>query len=117
MLMTKTAPAPVSDDALAILNRLGVPESALAAHGLPARSPITGDIVAHLHETTPDEARAAILRAHQAFLAWRTVPAPRRGEFVRLLGEELRTAKEDLGRLVTLETGKILSEGRGEVQM
>ena len=116
MLMTKTAPAPVSDDALAILNRLGVPERALAAHGLPARSPITGDIVAHLHETTPDEARAAILRAHQAFLTWRTVPAPRRGEFVRLLGEELRAAKEDLGRLVTLETGKILSEGRGEVQ-
>jgi len=47
---------------------------------------------------------------------WRTVPAPHRGEFVRLLAEELRTAQEDLGRLVTLETGKILSEGFGEVQ-
>ena len=47
---------------------------------------------------------------------WRRVPAPRRGEFVRLLGEELRAAKADLGRLVTLETGKILSEGLGEVQ-
>ena len=115
MPMTKTAPAPVRDDALAILNRLGVPESALAAHGLPARSPITGEVVAHLRETTPDEAKAAIARAREAFLAWRTVPAPRRGEFVRLLGEELRAAKEDLGRLVTLETGKILSEGRGEV--
>ena len=51
-----------------------------------------------------------------AFKAWRKVPAPRRGEFVRLLGEELRAAKDDLGRLVTLEAGKIVSEGLGEVQ-
>ena len=51
-----------------------------------------------------------------AFEAWRTVPAPRRGELVRLLGEELRAAKDDLGRLVTLEAGKIVSEGLGEVQ-
>ena len=84
MLMTKTPPAPVPDDALAILNRLGVPESALARHGLPARSPITGEVVAHLRETTPEEASAAIGRAHQAFLTWRQVPAPRRGELVRL---------------------------------
>ena len=54
--------------------------------------------------------------AHAAFLAWRKVPAPRRGELVRLLGEELRAAKADLGRLVTLEAGKIVSEGLGEVQ-
>ena len=115
-MLMKTAAASVRDEALAILDRLGVPAGALAPHGLPARSPITGELIAHVRETTPDEARAAIVRAHQAFLAWRTVPAPRRGEFVRLLGEELRAAKEDLGRLVTLETGKILSEGRGEVQ-
>ena len=51
-----------------------------------------------------------------AFKAWRMVPAPKRGEFVRLLGEELRAAKDDLGRLVTLEAGKITSEGLGEVQ-
>jgi aldehyde dehydrogenase (NAD+) len=55
-------------------------------------------------------------RAHAAFLAWREVPAPRRGELVRLLGEELRAAKADLGRLVTLEAGKVVSEGLGEVQ-
>ena len=116
MPMTKTAPAPVRDDALAILNRLGVPESALAAHGLPARSPITGEVVAHAaRRRRPTRRSAAIGRARKAFLAWRTVPAPRRGEFVRLLGEELRAAKDDLGRLVTLETGKILSEGLGEV--
>jgi aldehyde dehydrogenase (NAD+) len=52
----------------------------------------------------------------QAFDTWRKVPAPRRGEFVRILAEELRAAKDDLGRLVTLETGKIVSEGLGEVQ-
>ena len=69
-----------------------------------------------MRETTPDEAKAAIGRAHAAFLAWRKVPAPRRGELVRLFGEELRAAKDDLGRLVTLEAGKITSEGLGEVQ-
>ncbi|WP_046864224.1 L-piperidine-6-carboxylate dehydrogenase [Microvirga massiliensis] len=106
----------VSEEALAILARLGVPDSAFASSGLSARSPITGEVIARLNETSVEGAREAIGRARQAFLAWRAVPAPRRGEFVRLLGEELRAAKEDLGRLVTLEAGKILSEGLGEVQ-
>ncbi len=106
----------VPDEALAILRRLGVPDSATGGRGLPARTPITGEVVTHVRETSADEARDAIRRAHEAFSAWRTVPAPRRGEFVRLLGEELRAAKEDLGLLVTLETGKIVSEGLGEVQ-
>ena len=110
------APASVADEARAILARLGVPDSAFAAGGRPARSPITGEVIAHVRETTPDEAKAAIGRADAAFKAWRKVPAPRRGEFVRLLGEELRAAKDDLGRLVTLEAGKIVSEGLGEVQ-
>ena len=60
--------------------------------------------------------KAAIGRAHAAFLKWRIVPAPRRGELVRLLGEELRAAKAELGRLVTIEVGKVESEGLGEVQ-
>jgi aldehyde dehydrogenase (NAD+) len=106
----------IGDEALAILRRLGVPEACLGRGGLPARSPITGEILAHVVRTSPEAAKAAIARAHTAFLAWRKVPAPRRGEFVRLLGQELRSGKEDLGRLVTLETGKILSEGLGEVQ-
>ena len=106
----------VRDDALALLDRLGVPASAFAPGGLAARSPITGETIASVRETTPEEAKAAIGRAREAFKAWRAVPAPRRGEFVRLLGEELRAAKADLGRLVTLEAGKILSEGLGEVQ-
>jgi aldehyde dehydrogenase (NAD+) len=106
---------PVREEALGILKRLGVPDGAFG-EGMPARSPITGEIVAQVRTVTPEETRAAIGRAHEAFKAWRLVPAPRRGEFVRLLGEELRTAKQDLGRLVTLETGKIVSEGLGEVQ-
>src|SRR6516164_9436739 len=106
----------VRNESLAILSRLGVPESAFAGEGLPASSPITGEVITHARITGPEEASATIGRAEEAFTVWRTVPAPHRGEFVRLLAEELRTAKEDLGRLVTLETGKILSEGAGEVQ-
>lgn len=62
------------------------------------------------------EAAAAIDRADAAFRTWRLVPAPKRGELVRLFGEELRAAKADLGRLVSIEAGKIPSEGLGEVQ-
>lgn len=111
-----TAGSDVAPAALAILQRLGVPDSAFDKAGLPARSPVTGETVATLRVTTPGEAKAAIGRAHEAFHAWRLVPAPRRGEFVRLLGEELRAAKAELGMLVTLEAGKIVSEGLGEVQ-
>ncbi len=93
VLKPVSAPAGVAEEARAILARLGVPASAFAAAGLPARSPITGETVAVLAETTPEAASAAIGRAHAAFLAWRPVPAPRRGEFVRLIGEELRAAK------------------------
>jgi aldehyde dehydrogenase (NAD+) len=100
----------------ALMERLGVPAAELDAGRFEARSPITGEVVARLRETTPDEARAAIGRAAEAFKAWRVVPAPRRGELVRLLGEELRAAKADLGMLVTLEAGKVVSEGLGEVQ-
>src|SRR5215211_329910 len=119
--MNKPAPpadfqSSIADEALALLRRLGVPADTVGERGMPARSPITGEVVTHVRETSPEEAKAAIRRADDAFLRWRRVPAPRRGEFVRLLGEELRAAKPDLGRLVTLETGKILSEGLGEVQ-
>ena len=62
------------------------------------------------------DAAQAIEGADQAFREWRKVPAPKRGELVRLLGEELRAAKTKLGRLVTMEAGKIVSEGLGEVQ-
>jgi aldehyde dehydrogenase (NAD+) len=99
---------------MAILRRFGVPKSVFVKKGgLPARSPITGEVVAEIALTDPS---AAVARAHAAFAPWRDTPAPRRGELVRLLGEELRAAKTDLGRLVTLEAGKITSEGLGEVQ-
>jgi aldehyde dehydrogenase (NAD+) len=101
-------------EAAHLLASLGVPREAYAAGALPVRSPIDGSQIGAVHET-PDPA-AAIARSAQAFQHWRNVPAPRRGELVRLLGEELRAHKQALGRLVTLEVGKIASEGLGEVQ-
>jgi acyl-CoA reductase-like NAD-dependent aldehyde dehydrogenase len=106
----------VREEALTILSRLDVPESAFVHGGVPASSPITGEIITDVHVSSRDEVAIAIGRAACAFSAWRTVPAPHRGEFVRTLAEEFRASKDDLGRLVTLETGKIISEGLGEVQ-
>src|SRR5258705_10934463 len=106
----------VRDDALAILARLGVPDSAFARDGQPVSSPITGEVITFARTTPPKQTSEIISRAAQAFDIWRSVPAPRRGELVRILGEELRAAKDDLGRLVMFETGKIASEGLGEVQ-
>lgn len=99
-----------------ILSRNGLGPKELAGGSLTVRSPIDGTELAHVAETAPDQMSAVIARAQSAFKVWRTVPAPRRGELVRLLGEELRAAKQDLGALVTLEAGKITSEGLGEVQ-
>jgi aldehyde dehydrogenase (NAD+) len=83
---------------------------------LAVSTPITGARLARVATHDAEEVAAMIARANGAFRAWREVPAPRRGELVRLLGEELRAAKEPLGRLITLECGKILQEGLGEVQ-
>src|SRR6516225_12164592 len=99
-----------------ILRRLGFTAAELKGGSLSVRSPIDGAEIASLKETPAGEAPAIIERAERAFLSWREVPAPRRGELVRLLGEELRASKEALGALVTLEVGKIVSEGLGEVQ-
>ncbi|MGA8292314.1 MAG: aldehyde dehydrogenase family protein, partial [Rhodoplanes sp.] len=79
-------------------------------------SPLTGEVIANVPDADAADADRAIEQAKDAFLAWRLTPPPRRGELVRMLGEELRTAKPALGRLVTIEAGKILSEGLGEVQ-
>ena len=100
----------------ALLDRLGVPASAHTGGSLAGFTPVTGEEIARLTPETPEGARAAIARARAAFAQWRVVPAPRRGELVRLLGEELRAAKADLGELVSIEAGKIPSEGLGEVQ-
>ena len=98
-----------------LLARLGV-EDGTAAGDLVVRTPITGEEIGRVARTSEADTDAAVARAAAAFETWRDVPAPRRGELVRLLGEELRREKETLGALVTLEVGKIAQEGLGEVQ-
>jgi aldehyde dehydrogenase (NAD+) len=99
-----------------LLAGLGVSPESYKGGSLAARSPISGEVVAQAPETSLDIARQKIDDAHSAFLQWRNAPAPARGELVRLFGEELRAHKCALGRLVTIEVGKIISEGLGEVQ-
>ncbi|MDH4393330.1 MAG: aldehyde dehydrogenase family protein [Aquabacterium sp.] len=99
-----------------LLTTLGVPESAFTGGSLRARSPIDGSTTGMVHAATAADVAAAAGRAHAAFLAWRNQPAPRRGELVRLFGEQLRAHKSTLAALVTLEAGKVTSEGAGEVQ-
>jgi aldehyde dehydrogenase (NAD+) len=79
-------------------------------------SPIDGRVLARVHTASDEDYERAVARAQEAFLKWRTTPAPVRGETVRELGNALREAKSDLGKLVTMEMGKILAEGEGEVQ-
>jgi len=87
--------------------------------GGPVRERVTtidGKVIAGVREATPEDYDAAVERAHAAFLKWRVTPAPVRGETIRRFGNALRQAKADLAKLVTLETGKIIAEGEGEVQ-
>jgi len=79
-------------------------------------SPINGKTIAKVCLATAEDYERAVQRAHDAFLKWRIVPAPVRGETIRRLGNALRDLKKQLGRLVSVETGKILAEGEGEVQ-
>ncbi|SDH04938.1 aldehyde dehydrogenase family protein [Pelagibacterium luteolum] len=88
----------------------------LTGGALEVNSPIDGALLGSLATHSVSDVQAMIAQAKSAFNAWKLVPAPRRGELIRLFGEELRTAKEELGALVTLECGKILQEGLGEVQ-
>ena len=99
-----------------ILTACGLDPAALREGALAVHSPIDGAEIARLTPTPPADIPGIRARAQAAFQTWRQVPAPRRGELVRLLGEELRAAKDALGALVTLEAGKITSEGLGEVQ-
>ena len=99
-----------------ILKAAGLTAADLTGGTLTVHSPIDGAELARVRETDPATMPAVIARAQTAFKAWRDVPAPRRGELVRLFGEELRAEKDALGALVTAEVGKITSEGLGEVQ-
>jgi aldehyde dehydrogenase (NAD+) len=98
-----------------LLDHFGVTAAASGGE-LRVVSPIDGAQIAQVQTHSVGQAGEAVARGKTAFAAWRDVPAPRRGELVRLLGEELRAEKDALGRLVSIETGKILSEGLGEVQ-
>jgi aldehyde dehydrogenase (NAD+) len=107
--------ATLAAETSAILSRLGV-DSVTGDGDLVARTPITGGELARLRSHSPAEVAATVAAAQEAFHAWRTVPGPVRGQLVRELGELLREHKDDLGALVSIEAGKIRSEGLGEVQ-
>lgn len=99
-----------------VISRL-IPDLTLyTGNDIVVTSPIDGAELACIKAHTADEVKAMIAKAEAAFKIWKDVPAPVRGELVRRFGEKLRERKEDLAMLVTLECGKILTEGRGEVQ-
>jgi aldehyde dehydrogenase (NAD+) len=98
-----------------LLRRLGLAADK-SAGGLVSINPSTGEPLGTARTSTREEYDACVTAAQEAFLRWRMVPAPKRGEVVRQIGEALRRQKQDLGLLVTLEAGKIRAEGEGEVQ-
>ncbi|OFY14395.1 MAG: aldehyde dehydrogenase [Bacteroidetes bacterium GWF2_29_10] len=109
------------------LQRLGVKEinngactgvEWLACEGelIDSFSPVDGEKIASIKQATTKEYELIIKKAEEAFKIWRKVPAPKRGEIVRQIGNELRENKEDLAKLVSYEMGKIYQEGLGEVQ-
>jgi aldehyde dehydrogenase (NAD+) len=108
-----------------VLEKLGIAEENAGAFSgdwsgggevIEKISPIDGRVLARVRTASDDDYERAVTRAQEAFLKWRTTPAPVRGETVRQLGNSLREAKSDLGKLVTMEMGKIIAEGEGEVQ-
>lgn len=122
MTTAQTSKLPTAEDlrgqardalrAVGSLIELGEP----GGHGLQASTPITGEVLFTVAESTPEQADTAIAEAAQAFTSWRTTPAPVRGALVARLGELLVEHKADLATLVTIEAGKITSEALGEVQ-
>jgi len=106
----------LADSTASVLEKLGVPAKAYKGGTLAVRSPITGEIIAQCAETSAAEAKAIIGRARDAALAWRKVPAPQRGELIRLFAHEIRAAKNELAQIIAFEVGKVWSEAVGEVQ-
>ena len=86
------------------------------AEAIPSYNPTTGEVIAHVQAASPETYSQVVQHAKRSFESWRSVPAPKRGEVVRDLGNALRDKKEALGDLVSLEMGKIRPEGHGEVQ-
>jgi len=120
--MTTTANASTND----VLKELGIDPVHSGAYAgrwlktsgpeLVSTNPATGEVLGRVKQASAKEYEACVAAAQDAFSRWRSVPAPRRGEIVRQIGNELRAKKEPLGKLVTMEVGKILQEGLGEVQ-
>ncbi|NCU67598.1 aldehyde dehydrogenase family protein [Acidovorax sp. 210-6] len=109
--------APSSTDRFdTVLQQLGLDLAPWKGQDIAVRAPRDGVVYARLARHDSAQAQAMIDSAHAAFLQWRATPAPVRGELVRRLGQKLRQHKEALGLLVSLEAGKIRSEGLGEVQ-
>lgn len=90
----------------------------LPANGeeIPSYSPVNGKLIGKVVATTPEQYEEVVKKSAEAFKEWRLIPAPKRGEVVRQIGEELRKYKEPLGKLVSFEMGKSYQEGLGEVQ-
>lgn len=103
-------------DFSAVLHRCGISLADIQGSDITVRSPIDGATLAQLRATPTADMPRVLAQASAAFQQWRLVPAPARGELVRLWGEELRRAKNDIGQVVSMEVGKITEEGRGEVQ-
>lgn len=99
-----------------IYQQLSLDEKSISGGELGVFSPIDGAYIARVAIDDETSLKGKIAASQDAFFKWRTVPAPRRGELIRLFGQELRAHKETLGQLVTLESGKIFQEGLGEVQ-
>ena len=108
------------------LKELGITEKNFGAYNgqwietsgkeLESKNPATGEVIATVVQATSEEYERCVEAAQEAFERWRSVPAPVRGEIVRKCGNAIRDKKDALGRLITLEMGKILQEGLGEVQ-
>ena len=93
------------NELLSVYKRCGIEPAEYQGGTLTVHSPIDGAQLAQLHETPASQMGEVIARAKSAFLKWRNVPAPVRGELVRLWGEELRKSKQDIGYIVSIEVG------------
>ena len=126
--MISTAASLSDSQVQELLASLGIPAKATATHNgrqagatsqapfMPVRAAADGRTLGHVQFAEAAQYEALLTEAQEAFLFWRDLPAPRRGEIVRQIGDALRRYKEPLGKLVTLEMGKIYQEGLGEVQ-
>lgn len=98
------------------MTAMGVKDDQYQNGDFAVHTPTDGSVIGHVTLHSTDDVQTAVNDAKSAFTAWRTVPAPKRGELIRILGEVLREHKDELGALVSLEAGKIKEEGLGEVQ-